>query len=105
MADAAGDQPTALIIDDTGFLKDGDASACVARQYIGTAGKVTSARAGVPLPLPPEGAGAAVDGRFSLPETGDPASPKADPARTARRATCGIPAEVGHVEKWQLALD
>lgn len=34
-----------------------------------------------------------------------PASPKADPAKVARRRPCGIPAEVGHVEKWQLALD
>jgi hypothetical protein len=39
MQDAIG--PEALIVDDTGFLKDGDASACVARQYTGTAGKVT----------------------------------------------------------------
>jgi SRSO17 transposase len=31
-------KPTALIIDDTGFLKDGDASACVSRQCTGTAG-------------------------------------------------------------------
>lgn len=35
-------RPTVLIIDDTGFLKDGDASACVSRQYTGTAGKVTN---------------------------------------------------------------
>lgn len=35
-------KPTALVIDDTGFLKDGDASACVTRQYTGTAGKVTN---------------------------------------------------------------
>ena len=40
-------KPTALVIDDTGFLKDGDASACVARQYTGTAGKVTNCQAGV----------------------------------------------------------
>lgn len=31
-------RPTALIVNDTGFLKDGDASACVTRQYSGTAG-------------------------------------------------------------------
>jgi SRSO17 transposase len=33
-------RPEALIVDDTGFLKDGDASACVSRQYTGTAGPV-----------------------------------------------------------------
>ncbi|WP_256986942.1 transposase [Streptomyces sp. BR123] len=44
-------KPTALVIDDTGFLKDGDASACVTRQYTGTAGKVTNCQAGVSLHL------------------------------------------------------
>jgi SRSO17 transposase len=32
--------PEAWVIDDTGFKKDGTASACVARQYSGTLGKV-----------------------------------------------------------------
>lgn len=98
-------KPTALIIDDTGFLKDGDASACVTRQYTGTAGKVTNCQAGVSLHLAADGASAAVDWRLFLPESWDPASPKADPAKAGRRGPCGIPAEVGHVEKWQLALD
>ncbi|WP_405445796.1 IS701 family transposase [Streptomyces erythrochromogenes] len=98
-------KPTALIIDDTGFLKDGDASACVTRQYTGTAGKVTNCQAGVSLHLAGDHASAAVDWRLFLPETWDPASPKADPAKVARRAKCGIPESLGHVEKWQLALD
>lgn len=98
-------KPTALIIDDTGFLKDGDASACVTRQYTGTAGKVTNCQAGVSLHLASDGASAAIDWRLFLPESWDPASPKAHPAKTARRTRCGIPAELGHVEKWQLALD
>jgi SRSO17 transposase len=98
-------KPTALIVDDTGFLKDGDASACVTRQYTGTAGKVTNCQAGVSLHLASNHASAAVNWRMFLPESWDPASPKADPAKVARRARCGIPAEAGHVEKWQLALD
>jgi SRSO17 transposase len=32
--------PVAWVIDDTGFKKDGTASACVARQYSGTLGKI-----------------------------------------------------------------
>ncbi|WP_411089251.1 transposase [Streptomyces sp. 061-3] len=35
-------RPTALVFDDTGFLKNGNASACVSRQYTGTAGMVTN---------------------------------------------------------------
>ncbi|MGW1909162.1 IS701 family transposase, partial [Streptomyces cinnamoneus] len=98
-------KPTALIVDDTGFLKDGDASACVARQYTGTAGKVTNCQAGISLHLASDNASAAVDWRMFVPESWDPASPKADTAKVARRTTCGIPDEIGHVEKWQLALD
>lgn len=98
-------KPTALVIDDTGFLKDGDASACVTRQYTGTAGKVTNCQAGVSLHLASNGASAAVNWRLFLPESWDPASPKADQAKVVRRDKCAIPAQVGHVEKWQLALD
>ena len=37
----AASQPVeALVIDDTGFPKDGAASPCVARQYSGTLGKI-----------------------------------------------------------------
>lgn len=43
--------------------------------------------------------------RLFLPGSWDPASPKADPVKVARRDKCAIPAQVGHVEKWQLALD
>jgi SRSO17 transposase len=32
--------PEAWVIDDTGFKKDGTASACVARRYSGTLGKI-----------------------------------------------------------------
>ena len=42
-------RPTALIFDDTGFLKDGTASACVSRQYTGTAGRIENAQVAVYL--------------------------------------------------------
>ncbi|MEU6974353.1 IS701 family transposase [Kitasatospora aureofaciens] len=98
-------KPTALIIDDTGFLKDGDASACVSRQYTGTAGKVTNCQVGVSLHLATDRASTAIDWRLFLPKSWDPASGKAEPAKVARRERCQIPADLGHVEKWQLALD
>ncbi|MER6714724.1 IS701 family transposase [Streptomyces sp. NPDC000877] len=98
-------RPEALIVDDTGFLKDGDASACVSRQYTGTAGKVTNCQVGVSLHLATDYASAAIDWRLFVPVSWDPASPEADPVKVARRKRCQIPAEAGHVEKWQLALD
>ncbi|GHE28943.1 DDE transposase [Kitasatospora indigofera] len=98
-------KPSALIVDDTGFLKDGDASACVSRQYTGTAGKVTNCQVGVSLHLARDHASTPVNWRLFLPTTWDPASPQADPLKVARRERVGIPADLGHVEKWQLALD
>ncbi|WP_417801248.1 IS701 family transposase [Streptomyces sp. NRRL S-448] len=101
----SGDFDRCCAFDDTGFLKDGNASACVSRPYTGTAGKVTNCQVGVSLHLASDHASAAVDWRLFLPETWDPHSPKADPDKAARRGACGIPEDVRHVEKWQLALD
>lgn len=98
-------KPTVLVIDDTGFLKDGDASVCVSRQYTGTAGEVTNCQAGGSFHLTCNGASVAVNWRLFLPGSWDLSSPKADPAKAARRDKCAIPAQVGHVEKWQLTLD
>ncbi|MFC9222517.1 IS701 family transposase [Streptomyces hygroscopicus] len=98
-------RPKAVVFDDTGFLKDGTASACVSRQYTGTAGKVTNCQVGVSLHLASDHASTAVNWRLLLPRTWDPASPTADPGKVARRTACGIPDGIGHVEKWQLALD
>lgn len=97
--------PTVLVLDDTGFLKDGNASACVSRQYTGTAGKVSNCQVGVSLHLASDRASAAVNRRLFLPETWSPGSAKADLAKVARRTACGIPDDIRHVEKWQLALD
>jgi SRSO17 transposase len=48
----AASQPVeALVIDDTGFAKDGTASPCVARQYSGTLGKVGNCQIGVSVHL------------------------------------------------------
>ncbi|MGW6413430.1 IS701 family transposase [Streptomyces vinaceus] len=98
-------RPTVLVFGDTGFLKDGNASVCVSRQYTGTAGKITNCQVGVSLHLASGHASAAVDWRLFLPETWAPGSVKAAPDKVARRTACGIPDDIGHVEKWQLALD
>jgi len=41
------DEDAALVIDETGFLKQGKASCGVARQYTGLAGKITNCQIGV----------------------------------------------------------
>lgn len=44
-----GDPGGVLIVDETGFLKKGDQSAGVARQYSGTAGRIDNCQVGVCL--------------------------------------------------------
>lgn len=45
--ESLGDPDAVLILDETGFLKKGGKSACVARQYTGTAARIENAQVGV----------------------------------------------------------
>jgi SRSO17 transposase len=105
----AASQPVdALVVDDTGFAKDGPASPCVARQYSGTLGKVGNCQVGVSVHLVNERASCAADWRLFCPESWDD-SALDDPVGAARarrrRERAGIPGEVRHTEKWRLALE
>ena len=105
----ASSQPVeALVVDDTGFGKDGPASPCVARQYSGTLGKVGNCQIGVSVHLVNEHASCAADWRLFCPESWDDTALD-DPAAAARaarrRERAGIPDEVRHTEKWRLALE
>lgn len=105
---AAGQPVEALVVDDTGFPKDGSASPCVARQYSGTLGKRANCQVGVSVHLVNEHASCAADWRLFCPESWDDAALE-DPVQAARaasrRARAGIPDDVRHKEKWRLALD
>jgi SRSO17 transposase len=105
----AASQPVeALVIDDTGFPKDGTASPCVARQYSGTLGKVANCQIAVSVHLVNEHASCAADWRLFCPESWDDqalADPVAAVRGRRRRERAGIPDEVRHAEKWRLALD
>jgi SRSO17 transposase len=105
---AAGQPVEALVIDDTGFPKDGTASPCVARQYSGTLGKTGNCQVAVSVHLVNEHASCAADWRLFCPESWDDAA-LADPVAAIgarrRRERAGIPGDVRHKEKWRLALD
>ena len=105
----AASQPVeALVVDDTGFGKDGTASPCVARQYSGTLGKVGNCQVAVSVHLVNERASCAADWRLFCPESWDDtalADPVAAAAAARRRARAGIPDRVRHTEKWRLALE
>jgi hypothetical protein len=81
---------TALITDDTGFLKNGTALAYVAMQWTGPASNVISCQASVSLPPTSDTASAPMGWRLFLPGSWDPDSTKADPAKVARRTRCSI---------------
>src|SRR5690348_4566054 len=105
---AASQQIEALVVDDTGFPKDGAASPCVARQYSGTLGKIGNCQVAVSVHLAAEQASCAADWRLFRPESWDDAAlgdPVAAAGAKRRRERAGIPDEVRHVEKWRLALE
>ena len=91
-----GDEETgALIVDETGFLKKGEKSAGVARQYTGTAGDTVNCQVGVFLAYSSQKGAAFVDRALYLPKawTDDP----------ARRAEAGVPGEFVFRNKAELA--
>ncbi|MGH3124773.1 MAG: IS701 family transposase, partial [Streptosporangiaceae bacterium] len=105
---AASQPAVALVVDDTGFPKDGTASPCVARQYSGTLGKVANCQIGVSVHLVNEHASCAADWRLFCPESwDDQAAPDEVAAAAARRRRdrAGLPDQVRHTEKWRLALE
>jgi SRSO17 transposase len=91
--------PTAWVVDDTGFPKDGSCSVGVQRQYSGTLGKRANCQLGVSVDAVTEPASCPLDWRLFVPERWD------DAAMAARRAACQLPEGVHHRPKWQLVLD
>src|SRR5947209_14113503 len=89
------DDDAVLVIDETGFLKQGKASCGVARQYTGSAGKITNCQIGVFATYASRHGHAFIDRTLYLPKewTDDP----------GRLATAHVPAEVGFATKPRLA--
>ena len=85
-----------LVVDETGFLKQGKASCGVARQYTGSAGKVTNCQIGVFAAYVSGKGHAFIDRALYLPKTWTD-----DPARLA---AARVPETVGFATKPRLAL-
>lgn len=100
--------PVAWVVDDVSFPKDGHASPGVAARYCGALGKTANCQVAPSVHLATDAASCPVDWRLFLPaESWD--AQAAPPGRAEvvaeRRRRARIPDEVGHVEKWQLAVD
>nr|BFE31607.1 IS701-like element ISBj6 family transposase [Actinomadura rugatobispora]BFE31739.1 IS701-like element ISBj6 family transposase [Actinomadura rugatobispora]BFE34123.1 IS701-like element ISBj6 family transposase [Actinomadura rugatobispora]BFE36057.1 IS701-like element ISBj6 family transposase [Actinomadura rugatobispora]BFE36526.1 IS701-like element ISBj6 family transposase [Actinomadura rugatobispora] len=101
-------EPEAWLLDDTGHLKDGDGSPCVARQYTGTAGKVTNCQIAVSVHAVTDACSAPLNWRLFMPERWDDtlaADPQEAGRIAERRRRCGIGDQVRHRPKWRLVLD
>jgi len=85
-----------LIVDETGFLKKGNKSVGVARQYTGTAGKRENCQVGVFLCYASEKGTAFIDRALYLPREEWAEDP-------ARREEAGVPDEVRFATKGELA--
>ncbi|MFF0448092.1 IS701 family transposase [Streptomyces sp. NPDC004609] len=96
--DHLGTDGAVLIVDETGFLKKGRASAGVQRQYTGTAGRIENAQVGVFLALATSRGRALIDRRLYLPGQSWCSDPE-------RRQAAGIPDEVQFATKPRLAWD
>src|SRR3954465_955843 len=91
-----GEPDAVLVIDETGFLKQGKASCGVGRQYTGSAGKITNCQIGVFAAYVSHKGHAFIDRRLYLPTawTGD----------LARMTAAHVPAGIPFATKPQLAL-
>jgi SRSO17 transposase len=89
------DSDAVLVIDETGFLKQGKASCGVARQYTGSAGKITNCQIGVFATYVSHHGHAFIDRALYLPKTWTD-----DPQRLA---AAHVPAETGFLTKPHLA--
>ena len=85
-----------LVVDETGFLKQGKASCGVGRQYTGTAGKITNCQIGVFAAYVSDQGHAFIDRRLYL--------PKAWAGDLVRRHAAQVPEAITFATKPQLAL-
>ena len=90
------DDEAVLVVDETGFLKQGKASCGVGRQYTGSAGKITNCQIGVFAAYASRHGHAFIDRALYLPKawTSDP----------PRMAAAHVPTQVGFAPKPALAL-
>jgi SRSO17 transposase len=90
------DPDAVLVLDETGFLKQGKASCGVARQYTGSAGKITNCQIGVFAAYVSRHGHAFIDRALYL--------PKAWTDNPARLKAAHVPPEIGFATKPRLAV-
>jgi SRSO17 transposase len=102
MLTATSDPQGILLVDDTGFPKQGRHSVGVARQYCGALGKVANCQIGVSLTYVGQGAAWPYAMNLFIPPSWDDLE---DPQCVWRRQKTRMPPEARHREKWRMALE
>jgi SRSO17 transposase len=97
VADDLGDPDGVLIFDETGFIKKGDDSVGVNKQYCGEIGKVENCQVGVFAAYASPQGYALVDKRLFIPEKWF------TDAYAGRRSKCGVSEDMAFMSKPQLA--
>jgi SRSO17 transposase len=97
VADEMGEPQGMILVDESGFIKKGEDSVGVARQYCGTIGKVDNCQVGVFAAYASSKGYALVDQRLFLPEAWF------DEDHAERRVACRIPKESAFESKPALA--
>ena len=93
--EALGDGDGVLVVDETGFIKKGEHSVGVARQYSGTAGRIENCQIGVFLAYASRFGQALIDRQLYVPE--------AWAKDEGKRAKAGVPEGITFVTKPQIA--
>src|SRR3954452_24734991 len=93
--EALGDRDGVLVVDETGFIKKGEHSVGVARQYSGTAGRIENCQIGGFLAYASRYGQALIDRQLYLPE--------AWAKDESKRTKAGVPEEITFVTKPQMA--
>jgi len=95
VVEGLGESEAVLVVDETGFLKQGEQSVGVKRQYSGTAGRIANCQVGVFLAYTSRRGHVLLDRRLYLPQEWC--------ADTARRRAAGVPESVDFATKPALA--
>lgn len=95
--EALGDRDGVLVVDETGFVKKGEHSVGVGRQYSGTAGRIENCQVGVFVAYASRFGQALIDRRLYLPQ--------AWAQDAARRSRAKVPADIAFATKIEIARD
>jgi SRSO17 transposase len=99
VVETLGEEDGVLLIDESGMVKQGNHSVGVARQWCGSVGKVANSQVGVYLGYASRKGHSFLDARLFLPEKWF------SETYAEKRQACGVPEEISHQTKPEIALD